>query len=199
MSIKVMKQALGALENNQPVNYCENAHGERSPIFLSDPLRFEINDKAITALRQAIEEAEKQDTESLFKFMLNAETVLRLDKEGFHYKGDVVHDAGIAYRLFVDWMKESNNAEKQEPYAYIYETNGPFGVHQSLRHEQHNGRYPDKTIPVYTATPKLQGLTRDEVEELFWPWHKTTDYKIPLFEFRHIYSMFEDQLKEKNT
>ena len=48
-------------------------------------------------------------------------------------------------------------AEKQEPYAYIYETNGPFGVHQSLRHKQYNGRYPDKTIPVYTAPPSVNG------------------------------------------
>ena len=43
------------------------------------------------------------------------------------------------------------------------------------------------------------GLTRDAVEELFWPWSKNTEYKIPLFEFRKLYSIFEAKLKEKNT
>ena len=64
--------------------------------------------KQLRAMQQA------RDPESLFKFMVNDNEVLRLDKEGFHYKGDVVHDAGIAYRLFVEWMKESKNPEKQE-------------------------------------------------------------------------------------
>ena len=64
-----------------------------------------------------------------------------------------------------DLCQAIEQAEKQEPYAYIYETNGPFGVHQSLRHKQYNGRYPDKTIPVYTAPPKRewQGLTDEEI------------------------------------
>ena len=31
--------------------------------------------------------------------------VLRLDKEGMHYKGEVVKDAGEAHRIFVDVMK----------------------------------------------------------------------------------------------
>lgn len=38
--------------------------------------------------------------------------VLRLDKDGFHYKGQTIDDAGEAHRLFIDWMKvamESND------------------------------------------------------------------------------------------
>ena len=62
---------------------------------------------AIVALRESIADAKKQNAESLFKFMLNNNVVLTLDQEGFYYKGDAVHDAGIAYRLFVEWMKES--------------------------------------------------------------------------------------------
>jgi len=49
------------------------------------------------------------------------------------------------------------------------------------------------------ATPPQRtwvGLTRDAVEELFWPWSKNTEYKIPLFEFRKLYSIFEAKLKE---
>ena len=62
---------------------------------------------------------------------------------------------------------KQEQAEKQEPYAYIYETNGAFGVHQSLRNESYNGRYPDKTIPVYIAPTKREwvGLTDEEREE----------------------------------
>jgi hypothetical protein len=31
--------------------------------------------------------------------------VLRLDKDGMHYKGEVVKDAGEAHRIFMDVMK----------------------------------------------------------------------------------------------
>jgi hypothetical protein len=41
-------------------------------------------------------------------------------------------------------------AEKQEPYARIYETEGPFGLHQSLDYRPYNGRNPDRVVPVYT-------------------------------------------------
>ena len=59
--IEAMKQALEALEANQPVNYCMNNNGENFPMFKSDPLRQERNEKAITSLRQAIEQVEKQE------------------------------------------------------------------------------------------------------------------------------------------
>jgi hypothetical protein len=59
MSIEAMKQALEALEKSQPVNYCENSYGEKSYLMVDDPFKFERNDKAITALRQAIEQTEK--------------------------------------------------------------------------------------------------------------------------------------------
>jgi len=57
MSIEAMKQALEALEANQPVNYCMNNNGEKFPMFNSAPLRQERNEKAIASLRQAIEQA----------------------------------------------------------------------------------------------------------------------------------------------
>jgi hypothetical protein len=83
---------------------------ERLTIWLEDfPDTAVIEDQwAVDALRQAIEEAEKPRPDSSFSFTLGKqEEVLRLDHEGFHYKGDVVHDAGIAYHLFVEWMKEA--------------------------------------------------------------------------------------------
>ena len=59
MSIETMKQALKALEANQPINYCMNGNGERFPMFTEDPFRQERNENAITALRAAIEQSEK--------------------------------------------------------------------------------------------------------------------------------------------
>jgi hypothetical protein len=59
MSITAMKQALEALEANQPVNYCMNNNGEKFPMMQEDPFRFERNTKTITALREAIAKAEE--------------------------------------------------------------------------------------------------------------------------------------------
>ena len=101
-------------------------------------------------------------------------------------------------------LRQALEQPEQEPYAYIYETNGPFGVHQSLRHEQYNGRYPDKTIPVYTAPPKQEfvcstglchykqwvGLTDEEEIELD---EKYGD------DFNAYIDARDTKLKEKNT
>jgi hypothetical protein len=40
------------------------------------------------------------------------EEVLRLDKEGFHYKGEFIADAGEAHRLMVEFLKQ-NTATNQ--------------------------------------------------------------------------------------
>ena len=95
---------------------------------------------------------------------------------------------GVTERL----RQAIEQAEKQKPYAYIYETNGQFGVHQSLRHEQYNGRYPDKTIPVYTSPPKREwvGLTDEDVTELFCDYDGS--------QFPAFARAIEAKLKEKN-
>jgi hypothetical protein len=40
--------------------------------------------------------------------------VLRLDKEGMHYKGEVVQDAGEAHRIFLTVMKQMEEESEQE-------------------------------------------------------------------------------------
>jgi len=203
MSIEAMKKALEALESNQPVNYCENAYGERSPIFLNNPLRFEINAKAIAALRQAIADADKPSPESLFVFMLGNHEFLKLDEQGFHYKGDVVHDAGIAYRLFVEWMKESKQAaltglaETSREIEDIPCKDHPDAPHGFLRDESHSsGRYvceceawePDDMAhrsgglsvnqePVAWVANTEQELT----PEFAFSWVKTSMHDTPLY------------------
>ena len=43
-----------------------------------------------------------------FRFFKDKTEVLRLDDKGFHYKGQTIDDAGKAYELFMNWMKEKN-------------------------------------------------------------------------------------------
>ena len=57
---EALKQALEALEANQPVNYCMNSNGERFPMMHEDPFRFDRNTKAITAIKEALAQPEQQ-------------------------------------------------------------------------------------------------------------------------------------------
>ena len=43
------------------------------------------------------------------------EEVLRLDKEGFHYRGQFIPDAGEAHRLMVEFLRQNTQPELQEP------------------------------------------------------------------------------------
>lgn len=46
--------------------------------------------------------------------------VLRLDKEGMHYKGRVIHDAGEAHRVFLSVMKQMDTemAQHRKPWRW---------------------------------------------------------------------------------
>jgi len=35
--------------------------------------------------------------------------IIRLDSEGFHYRGQLIEDAGEAHRLFIEFMRQSND------------------------------------------------------------------------------------------
>ena len=41
--------------------------------------------------------------------------VIRLDKEGFHYRGQFIADAGEAHRLMVEFLRQNTQPEPQEP------------------------------------------------------------------------------------
>lgn len=43
------------------------------------------------------------------------EEVLRLDKEGFHYRGQFIADAGEAHRLMVEFLRQNTRREPQGP------------------------------------------------------------------------------------
>jgi hypothetical protein len=41
------------------------------------------------------------------------EEVLRLDKEGFHYRGQFIADAGEVHRLMVEFLKQNTKSDPQ--------------------------------------------------------------------------------------
>lgn len=44
-----------------------------------------------------------------FRFFKDDTEVLRLDDNGFHYKGETIDDAGEAYELFMTWLRNSQS------------------------------------------------------------------------------------------
>lgn len=45
----------------------------------------------------------------------STEEVIRLDKEGFHYKGQFIADAGEAHRLMLAFLKQHAKIEQEPP------------------------------------------------------------------------------------
>ena len=40
--------------------------------------------------------------------------VIRIDKEGFHYRGQFIADAGEAHRLMVEFLRQQTQPEPQQ-------------------------------------------------------------------------------------
>ena len=53
----------------------------------------------------------------------------------------------------------------QEPYCYVYEYDTPLGMHRTLYPKEHNGKQPDRAIPLYTSPPQRKPLTEEEIGE----------------------------------
>jgi len=51
---------------------------------------------------------------SCISFNTATEEVLRLDKDGFHYRGQFIADAGEAHRLMVRFLKQNTKPELQQ-------------------------------------------------------------------------------------
>jgi hypothetical protein len=50
--------------------------------------------------------------ESKITFCVENAPILTLEEDGFHYKGQVIEDAGEAWKLFTDYMNKINNLDK---------------------------------------------------------------------------------------
>jgi len=57
---EALKLALEALEANQPVNYCVNSKGEKFPMSVADPFKFQRCAEAITAIKEALAQPEQK-------------------------------------------------------------------------------------------------------------------------------------------
>lgn len=44
-------------------------------------------------------------TEDIIHLMSGDDSVIRIDKHGFHYRGQFIEDAGEAHRLLVDFLR----------------------------------------------------------------------------------------------
>jgi hypothetical protein len=47
------------------------------------------------------------------------EEVIRLDKEGFHYKGQFIADAGEAHRLMLLFLKQNTKDEDDDRWPHL--------------------------------------------------------------------------------
>ena len=74
----------------------------------------ELQDRARTALATTFSPPEPPTSQITFDAPSPPEEVIRLDKEGFHYKGQFVADAGESHRLMMAFL-EQNTKTKPEP------------------------------------------------------------------------------------
>lgn len=59
---------------------------------------------------------------------IDATEVLRLDKEGFHYKGELIQDAGKCYELFNDWINKARQETKADLFGDVAAFHQKFGL-----------------------------------------------------------------------
>jgi hypothetical protein len=81
------------------------------------PLRHKIIfELCVDSARAALDTTPLEPTTSQITF--NApptEEIIRLDKEGFHYKGQFIADAGEAHRYMLVFLKQHAKAEPEPP------------------------------------------------------------------------------------
>ena len=203
MSIEAMKQALEALEKLWDIIDDIDTYGDmaksddklyRSLVERRQRQRFEqtgistdgyeLNGGAITALRQAIEQAEKQKPslwlairkDGRVKYTTDSDRAISWKQSGSH-------------RLVRDYYTAPviEQVEKQEPFAVAWVLDGELFWPSEYEVISQAG---DKAIPLYTATPKREwvGLTDHELQVL--------DFNDP--ERGKLARAVEAKLKERN-
>jgi hypothetical protein len=75
-------------------------------------LCYELRDRARAAL--ATPPPEPTTSQIIFNDS-STEEVIRLDKEGFHYKGQFIADTGEAHRLMLAFLKQHAKDEQEPP------------------------------------------------------------------------------------
>jgi hypothetical protein len=181
MSIEAMKQALDAL------TYIHAETSQEEDIVI---------DAAITALRTAIEQAEKPVA---WQVMVEDEAM-----NEFPIK-DMAHDWCVKQKLFGSpysyWIRPlyttPTAAPVQEPVAWTSLTE----IDWARREPGRAGSFwaipndPAKEIALYAAPRQWVGLTDEEIKEIIGPWGDT-----PIkWRKRELFDQIEAKLKEKNA
>ena len=195
--IDEMKQALEALKFGLHVGFDESSESQIKKCGKA----FDQHNKAITALRQAIQEATLQEISDIGQeiepvaYLMDGELFTAAEYQAITEQGD---GAQPLYAVLPKREIEQTHtdhparhwdrtcpacvaeAEKQEPVAWLESSDwGELFVSK-----ERNGSFP-----VYTAPPKRewQGLTYGELDEC----QSDNPY--------HVYRAIETKLKEKNT
>jgi hypothetical protein len=132
---------------------------------------------------------------------------MKLALEALEGLVDLAHEAGFpcdrAEAAITSLRQAIEQAEKQEPVAWMIWLHGPAGLLEhkqlaELEFERRNKEYPDenrKLVPLYTI-PQPQrewvGLTDEEIEIVSGDYTESEGFK-------HGARWALDQLKEKNT
>lgn len=183
---KVMEMALKALENNQPVNYCQNNNGERFPMFKEDPFRFDCNTKAIKALRQALAQQALADS---IRPRGKSITKVWVDEINQALNVDAIDISAICV--------DETEKREHEPVAWVKEgkVRVGFGRIEERKYVQF-----DQTLPIGTklfAAPVSKrewvSLTDEKIE------HEWVKWKASVPRYYGFAKGIEAALKEKNT
>jgi hypothetical protein len=73
----------------------------------------------------------------LFRLPDQSNEVIRLDKEGFHYRGQFIEDAGEAHRLMVEFLRQGTvHAKAAQPVSECLQEVHPFVVRHYTNDER---------------------------------------------------------------
>jgi hypothetical protein len=160
MSIETMKQALKALEANQPINYCMNGNGERFPMFTEDPFRQERNENAITALRAAIEQGE-EPVAWMYDFLSdNRDEVIR-DWMTQDY-ADIKRENGFNVRPLYTVPPAAPKPYRRGTYVRCMESDELCRVYTTSIDGGAWVKWPDGSITTYTAEQMGQAFSLEQ-------------------------------------
>jgi hypothetical protein len=167
MTIEAMKQALEALEYTTNLSrFLLNDEANIGPMLKAD--------EAITSLRQAIEQAEKQEPVAIYQYQLASGSWIDQTKNSYDY--NVRH--GQATVRVVYTTPQPQQAEKQDVEQSSTESKETFDQpvawmcsDESLLHKGYS-RFSRNcegawNIPVYTTPPQREwvGLTDEEIND----------------------------------
>lgn len=101
--------------------------------------------------------------------------IIRLDSKGFHYRGQLIEDAGEAHRLMVEFLKQSTQSQPEpaptdedlEDLAEVMNVSGN-PVPAMRRALELWGRPAIKPVPV---SERLPGPEDSDAEGQCWWWH----------------------------